>query len=273
MADQRTRDAIAADYQAARDRGDAAAMRRYQNEEACFVLLAILERLAVDEASFVHGIALKGGILMAGELRSARSSADIDATTGRGRRVDPDQVVEDLRRAGRAFGLRLEGVPDRTLGGLIVRFRFDSLTDAGTAKLEVSVREDLVFAVRDAFFDVSELGLQPFTVPAVAEVELVAEKLRTLVQRAQPRDLFDLHLYLVDSGWHLDPAELRRAVDAKLSITRHKRWRSAMWRANLGEIEAAWETTMAAWVEPERLPPIHRVVAEVARRLRSLRLD
>jgi hypothetical protein len=56
-------------------------MRRYQNEEARFVLLAILERLAADERSFVHGIALKGGILMAGELHSARSSADMDATT------------------------------------------------------------------------------------------------------------------------------------------------------------------------------------------------
>jgi hypothetical protein len=33
MADQRTSDGIADDYQAARDRGDAAAMRRYQNEE------------------------------------------------------------------------------------------------------------------------------------------------------------------------------------------------------------------------------------------------
>lgn len=86
------------------------------------------------------------------------------------------------------------------MGGHIVRFRFDSLTDAGSAKLEVSVREDLVFAVRDAVFDVSELGLQPFTLHAVAQVELVAEKLRTLVQRAQPRDLFDLHLNQGKSG-------------------------------------------------------------------------
>lgn len=273
MAEPRTRQAIAADYQAARDRGDAAAMHRYQNEEACFVLLALLERLAADDASFVHGIALKGGILMAGELRSARSSADIDATTGRGRRVDPDKVVDDLRRAGRGFALRLDGEPDRTLGGLIVHFRFDSLTDAGTAKLEVSVREDLVFAVRDAFFDVSALGLQPFTVPAVAEVELIAEKLRTLVQRAQPRDLFDLHLYLVDSGWHIQPDELRQAADAKLAITRHKHWRSGLWRTNLEEIKTAWETTMASWVEPDRLPPYDQVVDNVARRLRSLRLD
>jgi len=273
MDKRRTRQAIAADYQAARERGDAAAMRRHQNEEVCYVLLAILGRLAADEGSFIHGIALKGGILMAGELRSARSSADIDATTGRGRRIEPDRVVGDLRRAGRTFGLRLDGEPERTLGGLIVRFRFDSLTDAGSAKLEVSVREDLIFAIRDAFFDVSGLGLQPFTVPAVAEVELVGEKLRALVQRAQPRDLFDLHVYLVDSGWHLDPDELQHAVDAKLAITRHKRWRPDLWRSNLEEIEAAWETTMAAWVAPSRLPPFVEVVRNVARRLRALGLD
>ena len=181
MADARDRGAIANDYRSARDRGDAAAMRRYQNEEACFVLLAILGHLAANDRSFVHEIALKGGILMAGELRSARSSADIDATTGQGRRIDPDRAVADLRRAGREFGVRLDGEPDRTLGGLIVHFRFESLTDAGTAKLEVSVREDLIFAVREAFFDVSDLGLQPFTVPALAQVELVVEKLRALV--------------------------------------------------------------------------------------------
>lgn len=273
MADARDREAIADDYRDARDRSDAAAMRRYQNEEACFVLLAILERLAADDRSFVHEIALKGGILMAGELRSARSSADIDATTGHGRRIDPGRVVADLRRAGREFGTRLDDEPDRTLGGLIVQFRFDSLTDAGTAKLEVSVREDLVFAVRDAFFDVSDLGLQPFTVPAVAQSELVAEKLRALVQRAQPRDLFDLHLYLTDSGWHLDPAELRQAVDAKLALTRHKRWKPGLWRSNLDVIRAEWETTMLAWVEPDRLPSIGEVIDAVARQLRSLHID
>ncbi len=43
MADTRTRATIAADYQGARTSGEVAAMRRFQNEEACFVLLAILE--------------------------------------------------------------------------------------------------------------------------------------------------------------------------------------------------------------------------------------
>lgn len=248
-------------------------MRRFQNEEACLVLLAVLERLAADPSSFIHEVALKGGILMAGELRSPRASADIDATTGRQRRIEPGRIVEELRLAGREFNLRQDGEADRTPGGTIVHVRFDSLTDAGSAKLEVSVREDLVFAVRDALFDVTELGIAPFTVPALAEVELVAEKLRTLVQRAQPRDLFDLRLYLVDSGWHLDPADLRMAVDSKLAITRHKRWRPDLWRVNLDEIEQAYESTLVSWVDPAVLPSFDATVKAVGHRLKELRLD
>jgi predicted nucleotidyltransferase component of viral defense system len=120
---------------------------------------------------------------------------------------------------------------------------------------------------------VSDLGIAPFTVAALAQVELVAEKLRTLVQRGQPRDLFDLHLYLVESGWHLNPAELKRAVDAKLALTRHRGWRRELWRLNLEAIGQAWEETMAAWIDPRLLPPFVRTVDEVGRRLRDLRLE
>ncbi len=273
MVEPRTRAAIAADYQTARADADGAAMARYQNEEACFVLLSILERLAADQASFIHRVAIKGGILMAGELRSPRVSADIDATSGAQKRVEPDTILHDLRQAGRTFNLRQDDEPERTPGGTIVHLRFDSLTDAGTAKIEVSVRENLVFAVREALFDVTDLGLEPFFVPALAETELVAEKLRALVQRAQPRDLFDLRFYLVDSGWHLDPLDLRQAVDAKLELTKFKRWRTGLWKNHLDEIEALYESTLLEWVAPERLPAFAAVVAEIAHRLRTLRLD
>ncbi len=82
MAEERTRRAIADDYQAARLTNDVTVMRRLQNEEACLVLLTVLQRLSADPHAFIHEVALKGGILMAGELRSPRSSADIDATAG-----------------------------------------------------------------------------------------------------------------------------------------------------------------------------------------------
>lgn len=107
----------------------------------------------------------------------------------------------------------------------------------------------------------------------MAKVELVAEKLRALVQRAQPRDLFDLRLYLVDSDWHLDPADLRRAVDAKMALTRHRRWRPGLWRLNLEAIERSWDATLTSWLDPALLPSFADAVEDVAHRLRELRLD
>ncbi len=194
-------------------------------------------------------------------------------TTGLQRRVDADILIRDARKAGRTFNMRSDRPSERTLGGGIVHLRFDSLTDAGSVKIEVSVREDPVFAVRDAVFHVSALGLAPFSIPALAEVELVAEKMRALVQRAQPRDLFDLRLYLVESGWHLDPVDLRIAVDAKLAITRYKRWRPGLWRTHLEEIEPLWDVTLLAWVDPERLPAFSETVSDIERRLRALRFE
>jgi predicted nucleotidyltransferase component of viral defense system len=209
---------------------------------------------------------------MAGELRSPRTSADIDLTAGYLKRIDPDRVIREVREAGRQFSVRADGEPERTAGGEVIRFSFESLTDGGTAKLEISIRENLVFAVRDAVFDVSDLGLTPFTLPALAKVELVAEKLRALVQRAQPRDLFDLRLYLTESGWHLDRRELEQAIEAKLRTTRHKRWRGDLWRIHLAEIEELWLPTLTEWIEPDRIPAFEETVDAVARRLHELRL-
>jgi predicted nucleotidyltransferase component of viral defense system len=273
MARVRTRADIAADYQAARASQDGPAMARFQNEEACLVLLTVLQQLAADPKSFIHRVAIKGGILMAGELRSPRASADIDATSGLQKRLDVEEIVREIRAAGREFNIRQDREPERTSGGSIVHLRFDSLTDAGTAKIEVSVREDLVFAVRDAVFGLADIGLEPFSIPALAKVELVAEKLRALVQRAQPRDLFDLRLYLVESGWHLDPKELRACVDQKLALTKYKRWRTNLWRMHLDEIEPLWDATLTQWVHPDRIPSFAEAVAEVSGRLHELRLD
>jgi Domain of unknown function (DUF1814). len=247
-------------------------MARFQNQEACLVLLTILERLATDPASFIHKVAVKGGILMAGELKSPRTSADIDLTSGHLKRVDVPVVIREVRQAGRQFNVRVDQEPERTAGGEVIHLRFDSLTDSGTAKIEISIREDLVFMVRDAVFDVTDIGLAPFSLPALAEVELVAEKIRALSQRAQPRDLFDLRLYLYDTGWYLKPSELAEALDTKLSQTRHKKWRPGLWRTHLGEIEPIWLATLQEWIEPTHIPDFDGTVRDVEKRMRELRL-
>jgi hypothetical protein len=48
MAEPRTRATIAADYQTARAAADQRPRLATQDEEACFVLLSIVERLAAD---------------------------------------------------------------------------------------------------------------------------------------------------------------------------------------------------------------------------------
>jgi predicted nucleotidyltransferase component of viral defense system len=272
MSDGRTLDDIFDDFEAVRRHGDRIEMARLRNEETCYVLLGLLERLAADPESFVHRIALKGGILMAGELGSPRVSADIDATSGYKKRIDPEEIVRGVRHAGLEFGVEPDGRPERLRGGITVPLRYDSRLKGGTAKLEISVREDPVFAVREALFCPEPFDIRPFTVPAIAEVELVAEKIRALTQRAQPRDLFDLWYYLVRSGWHLDSRNLREALDAKLALTRTKRWSRELWRAHLDDIEPKYGEVLLQWISAERLPAFDEVVAEIAAGLRALRL-
>ena len=66
---------------------------------------------------------------------------------------------------------------------------------------------------------------------------------------------------------------MRRVVDAKLALTRHRQWRRSLWRLNLEAIERTWDETLASWVDPSRLPAFGSTVEDVARRLRELRLD
>lgn len=272
MADAiRTLDDIARDYRAVQGRQDGAAQERLRNEEACHVLLGLLRALVADESSFIHRVAVKGGILMAGELRSPRASADIDLTAGRMRPVDPTTVVDDVSRVGQPWSFRPNGIEERS-GNTTVSFTFGTRTNSGPVKVEISAREDPVFELRDALFNLGDMGIEPFSVSALSEVELVAEKLRALSQRGQPRDLFDLHLHLVDAGWYLDPGSLRQAADVKFSQTRHRRWRWESWQLHLAEIEERWEGVLFAWVAPERVPPFSRALDDVRARLRQLRM-
>jgi hypothetical protein len=269
---RRTIDDIVDDYQRARRDGDHRGMRRHQREETCVVLLTTLGFLAADMASFVHGMSLKGGMLMRGELGSPRTSADIDFSTGHQRRPDADAIGADLRRAGRAFDLRLDESPETTSGGFVIDFTFASRCDGGRAKLEVSVREDLVLPIRNATLLSVGLAIPPFSTPAIDLTEGLAEKLRALCQRSQPRDLYDTWFYLIRSGRHFDPRTLRTTVDRKLALTRYGRWRSGLWRTHLGDIAATWEATLGDWLTPDEMPTFSDVVEEVGRELVRLRL-
>ncbi len=58
MAGRRSLEGIEPDFREARQHNDVAAIARLRNEGACVVLLTLLGRLAADESSFIHEIAI-----------------------------------------------------------------------------------------------------------------------------------------------------------------------------------------------------------------------
>lgn len=248
--------------------------RRLLQEETALVLLDLLRQLSQDESSFVHSLALKGGALMLGELGSPRFSADLDFTRGyRATGVDPDGMEDDLQRSGRAYAVRVVDA-QRNRYSVVLTLTYQSQCTGGKqpSKVEVSLRENPVVALRRAEIDPTRWGLEPFSVVALDVHDLVAEKLRTLYQRSQPRDLYDTWFYLTKSGMHLDPGTLGDALDAKFAITRAGRYRDGAWREHLDEIEAAWDETLGNILEREEVPPFDEVVREVASALGRLRI-
>lgn len=270
----RTADTIASEYrQALRDDANDAA-RHLLQEEAALVLLDILGHLSDDRSSFVHEVALKGGALMLGELGSPRFSSDLDFTRGyRASGVDPDSMTDEIERCGRAYAFRVIDV-QRNRYSVVLMLTYQSRCTGSRqpSKVEVSLREDPVAAVRQAEIDPTRWGLAPFSVNALDPHDLVAEKLRTLYQRAQPRDLYDTWFYLHKSGFHLDPLTLRLALDAKFKVTRIGKYRDGAWCEHLDEIAGVWDVTLSAVLDRSDILVMDDAVNAIASRLAALRI-
>jgi hypothetical protein len=78
-------------------------------------------------------------------------------------------------------------------------------------------------------------GLRPFVVTALSPAHLLAEKVRALVVRAKPRDLYDLWL-MRGMGWRLD----RALASQKLSLYGLEFSRAAL-EAAVERIAPEWE--------------------------------
>lgn len=148
------------------------------------------------------GLVLKGGQALRHMYGSDRLSKDIDYVSSR--RLDLDELRQHL--AIRYPRIRVPSHPaGPTKYGLTVRpiTYTGPLNVPGTVEVEISYREDVVLD------PVSMLYHSPFREPFPVMVmdlhEMVAEKMRALYQRGNPRDLFDLWFIYALSGQVVDP--------------------------------------------------------------------
>jgi len=93
--------------------------------------------------------------------------------------------------------------------------------------------------------------LSDFYIPAYSKTEIIAEKMRALIQQQnrwpRPRDLFDLWFILCQSREHFSPEELRKLFSQKCQVRQIEPDTLGLVSENLREwIKGAWPHVMGA---------------------------
>ncbi len=182
-----------------------------------YALHALLESGAAAHLAFKGGTCLRKMVFGS----SGRFSEDLDFTL---HSAEPDddvlvRVVEVFNREHHgihfAFDEYYKTDGDTSFGGEVGYQH--TWNKSGLFRFQVSLRERPTLPVaptamqHQAYFP--HLEFQPFEVPSLGTLEMVAEKIRAAYQRAKVRDLYDLHRFAAKP---FDIELLRRLVVVKL---------------------------------------------------------
>jgi predicted nucleotidyltransferase component of viral defense system len=215
--------------------------------ERDWVLTEIIFQLAQHPE---HHLVLKGGQALRHIYGSDRLSKDVDYVSSR--RLDFAELREHLTI--RYPRLRLPTQPaGPTRYGLTVRpiTYTGPLNVPGSVEVEISYREDVVLTPHSLLYH--SPFRDPFPVTVMDLREMVAEKLRALYQRGNPRDLFDLWFIYSMSGTTVEAHTVAHLVPAKFRLVGGGWRRERLYdriRANAGEWQRALQllvTTLPAF--------------------------
>ena len=140
------------------------------------------------------GIYFKGGTALRIVYQSARFSEDLDFSTNQ----EDVPGIEDCLLEVLAK-IEKENVPatlreaKTTTGGYLSTIDFVLFGQVVPVQLEISFREK---ENRGELFTIASDFIPPYTVVVLVEDQLVAEKMRALRARRQPRDFYDLYFIL-----------------------------------------------------------------------------
>ncbi len=130
----------------------------------------------------------------------------------------------------------------------------------GKVRIDINQRLEEVKTYRDLVTSPYD-DVRPFVVTALAKDEMLAEKLRAMLIRGKPRDLYDIWL-LLRQGVEPDS----RLIERKLALY-DRTWHREALNTAIEHVHADWERDLQALL-PQFVP--HEIVQE---RVRSLLLD
>lgn len=232
------------------------------------VPLHTVERDYVQHVLLRHAAAppltFKGGTCLRIAYGSPRYSEDLDFNAD----GDAAEALGRLEAAAlhlRDYGMPAAVAPRPSHEGLAAVLRYEGPLftgdprSRGSVRLEVSLRHEAtateeVFVPRTPYADVPQLVLRTLT-----REHLLAEKVRALLVRGKPRDLYDAHFLLVRGV-----SAPRALLDLKMSLYRRRFTASALAKG-IASARRGW----ARDLEPllGRVPPFDPVATEVRTRL------
>ncbi|HTX07589.1 MAG TPA: nucleotidyl transferase AbiEii/AbiGii toxin family protein [Solirubrobacteraceae bacterium] len=211
--------------------------------ERDFALVTLAAGLVQE---YGDSLCFKGGFVLRHVYGHERFSKDIDATriNPPKNKLDAQDVAETIKRAGIRNLLSLNpGDPARnSKHGL----DFDSVgysgpLGKGTIAVEVSYREEVIENPHIAA--IGPPYYEPFEVPVLQLVEIVAEKLRALAQRIRATDLSDLAMVL--DVHEIDDAHVKTLAVEKFKLVKGGAVSERI-IANIDAMAAQYDSAIAA---------------------------
>jgi len=217
-------------------------------------------------------LVLKGGQALRHIYGSERFSKDVDYVARR--RVDFAELRDLLTI--RYPTLRPPATPPTStkFGLKIDPISYTGpLRSPGMVEVEVSFREEVQLPVRD--MEYKSPFRAPFPVAVMDLHEMVAEKVRAMVQRGNSRDLYDLWFIFSQIDARVDDGTVARLIPRKFTPPLVSRgWRRDALYTNIRANEADWDDRLRDLVvDPptfdDALDVVERALRPIVNRVRS----
>jgi predicted nucleotidyltransferase component of viral defense system len=206
------------------------------------IALLSVSRSTKDELVF------KGGTCMSKFYKLDRFSEDLDFTLRK--ELNTDSLLEKICSSLTSFGIE-STIKDKRSAynsvmatirtkGPLYRNTPMSLSNIGVdINLKSSIDMEPVLSRYSSLYP----DIPPFSILIMQELEILAEKMRAAMSRAQARDLYDIW-FLLSKGVKLDQALVKRKLEYY-----GKEWNPKEFIRSLDSQKAAWRTELGPLVE------------------------
>lgn len=164
-------------------------------------------------------IFFKGGTALRFIYNSPRFSEDLDFSTPSSDIAAIENAVQNALTEVEREGIGTEIVESKpTTGGYLAIIEFHLAREKIAAQIEISFRDN---KAQGEIVTIASDFVPPYTIMALAEEQLVKQKIRALLLRRKPRDFYDLYFILRKE--HLLPPQEKTILPQVLKTLRESK--------------------------------------------------